>query len=414
MEYFSHSNKSKYSQDLNDIVQTPYEKVLNILSNLKEKTKILNDSQIISDIDYIVKTITSNNLYSYSLQEETKNKIISNRKLTNISDMDELDIIMNSLFEYSEKEMNLLVLSKTNSTNSPTKLLRNIKYHERFKTTKENDCHDFFDKFQKKLIVSNESNLYSNHESIMSVDTYKENSFDIFKFYDIYRESSFELIGRFIYQRLGLIEMINNDKFKSFLNSIRNEYKQVPYHNEKHGIDVCHSVYTYLDNEYIRNIYNISKLEVLSIITAALCHDVGHQGYSNSFHINTLSSYAIDANDSSVLESYHIKLSTEIMLNPNNNIFDCLSLQNFKYFRKIFIEAILSTDMTKHSKVNAVIKSKIDILVGEKPNEDKTEEIKVLSNFLKDDEGKISFFISFYILLIFLIIQKSFIYLRNG
>lgn len=393
MEIPISKNRSFISPELNYIVQTPYEKVLYILSNLKEKTKILNDDQIISDIDYIVKTITSNNLYSYSLQKETKSKIISDKNLTNISesDMNELDIIMSSLFEYSEKETNLMLLSKTNSSNSPNKILRNIKYHERFKTTKENTCHDVFDRLQKKL-VKNESNLNnSSFENIISVDTEKENLFNIFDFYDKHNELSFEYIARFIYQRLGLFEIINNDKFKGFISSIRCEYKQVPYHNEKHGIDVCHSVYSFLDNHYIRNIYNISKLEVLSIITAALCHDIGHQGFSNNFHINTLSSYAINSNDISVLESYHIKLSTEIILSPNNNILDCLSLQNFKYFRKIFIEAILSTDMTKHSKLNAVIKSKIDLLIGDKSFENKIEEIQILSNFLKEDEGKIGF-----------------------
>lgn len=37
----------------------------------------------------------------------------------------------------------------------------------------------------------------------------------------------------------------------------------------------------------------IDELEIFSIITAGLAHDVGHNGYTNAFHINTNSGFAV-------------------------------------------------------------------------------------------------------------------------
>ena len=40
----------------------------------------------------------------------------------------------------------------------------------------------------------------------------------------------------------------------------------------------------------------------MSIVFAALCHDLGHTGHSNLFEINSMSKLAIRYHDKSVLE----------------------------------------------------------------------------------------------------------------
>lgn len=38
---------------------------------------------------------------------------------------------------------------------------------------------------------------------------------------------------------------------------------------------------------------------------AAVCHDLGHDGNTNSYHVNTVSARAVNCNDVAVQESFH-------------------------------------------------------------------------------------------------------------
>jgi len=41
------------------------------------------------------------------------------------------------------------------------------------------------------------------------------------------------------------------------------------------------------------------------MLMAASCHDLGHDGLTNSYHMNAITKRAIDSNDHSVQEHYH-------------------------------------------------------------------------------------------------------------
>lgn len=109
----------------------------------------------------------------------------------------------------------------------------------------------------------------------------------------------------------------------------------------------------------MEEILKFTKLDILALMTAGICHDLGHPGFNNNFHINSLSSYAVTYNDKSVLESYHASESTKILLLPENNILCNMEKSDFKNFRRHFVESILSTDMMFHTRLNSVIKSKL-------------------------------------------------------
>ena len=50
---------------------------------------------------------------------------------------------------------------------------------------------------------------------------------------------------------------------------------------------------------------NLSQLDELSFLISAACHDLGHDGFNNSWHINAMTDRAIDSNEGSVQEFYH-------------------------------------------------------------------------------------------------------------
>ena len=62
-------------------------------------------------------------------------------------------------------------------------------------------------------------------------------------------------------------------------------------------------------------IENLSDLDNLSIVIAAISHDVGHPGVNNRFLINNREALALTYNDYSVLENMHACVCFEVMKN---------------------------------------------------------------------------------------------------
>ena len=78
-------------------------------------------------------------------------------------------------------------------------------------------------------------------------------------------------------------------------------------------------------------------------------HDLGHDGVTNQFHINTLSDYAVEYNDVSVLENYHIAYAFKLMRQEDCNWFDELPKKIQRYMREQMIKMVLGTDMKYHN-----------------------------------------------------------------
>ena len=111
----------------------------------------------------------------------------------------------------------------------------------------------------------------------------------------------------------------------------------------------------------------LNMLDCLSFLTAAVCHDLGHDGFTNGFHVNANTPRAIDSNDVSVQEHYHAAELFRILTKKQNNFVEGLSKDEYKIFRKRIIGLIMATDMSHHaeavSKLNGTI-SEFDIAEG--------------------------------------------------
>ena len=152
-------------------------------------------------------------------------------------------------------------------------------------------------------------------------------------------------------------------KLENFLMVLSKTYQNTKalYHTSLHGVDVCYSTFlilTYLRNEK-NKIKDISELDIISLIIAALSHDIGHPGLTNKFLINSKNELSTIYNDISVLENFHSAKTFQLLENNEINIFSNFSNEDFLLIRKKMIEEILSTDMTYHFKIIDKIDDKI-------------------------------------------------------
>ena len=192
-----------------------------------------------------------------------------------------------------------------------------------------------------------------------------EKTFNIFELKEIIgQDNVLPIMGKVILDAFGLYsdEIISKDKLDPFLVSISNQYyKTTLYHNSMHGADVTQSLCLYFLNSNAEEICQSLVLDLLGILIAALGHDLGHPGLTNPFHINSSSELAITYNDISCLENFHTSKLFRTIRKPETDIFEKLSVQDYKTIRKRMIGNILSTDMVNHGKIMTVIKSRIAI-----------------------------------------------------
>ncbi len=92
----------------------------------------------------------------------------------------------------------------------------------------------------------------------------------------------------------------------------------------------------------------------------AACHDYEHPGVNNIFLVNTLNKLAIIYNDKSPLENHHVSGSFKITKEHSDcNIFENLSIQEYKKVRERLISMILKTDMSVHFEDIASLNSRL-------------------------------------------------------
>lgn len=93
----------------------------------------------------------------------------------------------------------------------------------------------------------------------------------------------------------------------------RTYHQKVQYHNDLHGADVMQMCYYMLTSGELEERLKLNNIEILTFVIAAVCHDLGHDGFTNAYHINTVSNRAIAFNDYSVQESFHISKTFQIL-----------------------------------------------------------------------------------------------------
>ncbi|XP_032307956.1 cAMP-specific 3',5'-cyclic phosphodiesterase isoform X5 [Drosophila ananassae] len=153
--------------------------------------------------------------------------------------------------------------------------------------------------------------------------------------------------------------MIPPKTFLNFMTTLEDHYvKDNPFHNSLHAADVTQSTNVLLNTPALEGVF--TPLEVGGALFAACIHDVDHPGLTNQFLVNSSSELALMYNDESVLENHHLAVAFKLLQNQGCDIFCNMQKKQRQTLRKMVIDIVLSTDMSKHMSLLADLKTMVE------------------------------------------------------
>ncbi|XP_070775402.1 3',5'-cyclic-AMP phosphodiesterase 4C-like [Enoplosus armatus] len=186
-------------------------------------------------------------------------------------------------------------------------------------------------------------------------------SFNIFRVAEFSNNRPLSCIMYTIFQERELLKTfrIPVDTFVTYVMTLEDHYHgNVAYHNSLHAADVTQSTHVLLSTPALDAVF--TDLEILAALFAAAIHDVDHPGVSNQFLINTNSELALMYNDESVLENHHLAVGFKLLHQENCDIFQNLTKRQRQSLRKLVIDMVLATDMSKHMTLLADLKTMVE------------------------------------------------------
>ncbi|XP_066548746.1 3',5'-cyclic-AMP phosphodiesterase 4B isoform X2 [Amia ocellicauda] len=184
---------------------------------------------------------------------------------------------------------------------------------------------------------------------------------NIFRVSDYSHSRPLTCIMYAIFQERDLLKTfkIPVDTFVTYMMTLEDHYhSDVAYHNSLHAADVAQSTHILLSTPALDAVF--TDLEILAAIFAAAIHDVDHPGVSNQFLINTNSELALMYNDESVLENHHLAVGFKLLQEENCDIFQNINKKQRQSLRKMVIDMVLATDMSKHMSLLADLKTMVE------------------------------------------------------
>ncbi|KAJ0051157.1 hypothetical protein NL108_014617 [Boleophthalmus pectinirostris] len=186
-------------------------------------------------------------------------------------------------------------------------------------------------------------------------------NFNIFRVADLTNNRPLSCIMYAIFQERELLKTfrIPVETFVTYVMTLEDHYHgNVAYHNSLHAADVTQSTHVLLSTPALDAVF--TDLEILAALFAAAIHDVDHPGVSNQFLINTNSELALMYNDESVLENHHLAVGFKLLHQDNCDIFQNLTKRQRQSLRKLVIDMVLATDMSKHMTLLADLKTMVE------------------------------------------------------
>ncbi|KAK9301706.1 hypothetical protein QLX08_006106 [Tetragonisca angustula] len=195
--------------------------------------------------------------------------------------------------------------------------------------------------------ASNDDTLRLTSEPIPSAESYNLYSFTFIDF-DLTDEDTCRATIR-MFKQCDLIQKfhIPYEVFCRWILSVKKNYRPVKYHNWRHALNVAQTMFAMLKTGKMEQF--MTDLEILGLLVACLCHDLDHRGTNNAFQMKTESPLAI-LYSTSTMEHHHFDQCVMILNSDSNNIFQNLSMEDYRKVMKVVESAILSTDLAVYFK----------------------------------------------------------------
>ncbi len=419
IQAFNNIIKSNEEEEIEKALMTPYEKALKILK--KVVNYLGEDNTLAKEVNWVIKVILNQQLYSYEFlhknfyNEKTNDLKLIYGFLSMYSQKDNFN--PNTIYKrsqtvdyHSSKKVRSnisSILSKYKKTvydhsSDSSSFDKNDETIFKFKDLSEgeneektindkteerkeyNEKEYDLDKVSTKIVAKKKSskkvsfienkvskksfssNLHIYNISNLEAQNLENNlfsfEFNVFDFYEKYKFTNpFTISSQILLQKYDIINYSDSETVYNFLKALQEHYTQIAiYHTEKHAIDMLQTLFIYLYKSRAIDFLYLNKLDILSLLVAGVCHDVGHKGYNNDYQIKMYTDLAITYNDKSVLENFHITETFKLLKNDKLNIFRNTSKNDFSYIRKRIIDMILATDMFYHSRIIALMKSRLE------------------------------------------------------
>ena len=335
----------EFYKKLNNMLKTKSEEILYKLKKLQTKQWIKNNKDLSSKLKKIIYEITTKQLSDVILEEDNKRK-----------QKDDVSFLMkySQMEDHKQKAQDLQVYRRQSKKYSSYLEMNNLAL-----LMNSNEDIIMNDSLENMISPSIIASLSDQMEKIAACD------FDIFELNKLLNKKTSIYLAMEILSRLAIVDNggIPHNILFDFVKEIVSHYDRVKaiYHNDLHAGDVMQTVYTIFVKGKLNVKMKLSELDIFAILVAALCHDYKHPGTNNAYNINARTKYAMRYNDLHVLESYHISQTFKVLSNKKFNIFQNYTPEEYRISRRRMIDAVISTDMAKHTKVITAAKTKTEL-----------------------------------------------------
>uniref|UniRef100_A0A8C2ELY6 Phosphodiesterase n=1 Tax=Cyprinus carpio TaxID=7962 RepID=A0A8C2ELY6_CYPCA len=175
---------------------------------------------------------------------------------------------------------------------------------------------------------------------------------------------------------LGVVEKfkVPAEVLTRWMYTVRKGYRDITYHNWRHGFNVGQTMFCLLQTGRLRKYY--SDLEAFAMVAAAFCHDIDHRGTNNLYQTKSGSPLA-KLHGSSILERHHLDYSKTLMAEESVNIFQSLQKRQFETVQHLHDVCIIATDLALYFKKRTMFQKIVD---ATEPMSDEKEAIAYVSN----------------------------------
>ncbi|XP_041443622.1 phosphodiesterase 4A S homeolog isoform X2 [Xenopus laevis] len=327
-------------------------------ATLSEETYQQLAKETLEELDWCLDQLESMQTYrSVSEMASNKFKRMLNRELTHLSEMSRSG---NQVSEYISNTF----LDKQNEVEIPSPTQK-----EREKKKKQQPMCQISG--VKKLMHSSSLTnstiprfgVKTDQEEVLckELDNLNKWGLNIFRVAEYSNNRPLSCIMYTVFQERELLKtfQIPVDTLMTYMMTLEDHYHaDVAYHNSLHAADVTQSTHVLLSTPALDAVF--TDLEILAALFAAAIHDVDHPGVSNQFLINTNSELALMYNDESVLENHHLAVGFKLLQEENCDIFQNLPKRQRQMMRKMVIDMVLATDMSKHMSLLADLKTMVE------------------------------------------------------